>query len=417
MQLQTILNRIERHKSFVYQRVQWDEPASHLTLRVEVVPRANGRPLCSGCQKKRPCYDHLSPRTFEYVPLWGIQVLLVYAMRRVICPDCGVVVEQVPWGDGKCRQTTSYRWFLARWARRLAWQEVASIFQTSWDTVFRAVQYAVQWGLAHRDESGVTALGIDEIAWQKGHRYLTLVYQIDAGMKRLLWMGTERTEKTLHQFFDLLGNRITPTLKYVCSDMWQPYLHTIRARAGEAVHILDRYHIMANMNRAIDAIRAAEAKQLKQDGHEPILKHSRWCLLKRPENWTAKQTAKMTELLRYNLKSVRAHLMREDFQRFWLYRSPGWARKFLREWCTRTMRSQLEPMKKMARSLREHEDLLINWFRAKGEISSGTVEGFNNKAKLTMRKSYGFRSDEVAKAALYHALGALPEPKSTHRFC
>jgi transposase len=384
---------------------------------VEVVPRANGRPICSGCHQKRPGYDRLSPRTFEFVPLWGIRVLFLYAMRRVNCPACGVTVEEVPWGDGKCQQTTSYRWFLARWAQRLSWKEVARIFHSSWDTVYRSVQFAVLWGLANRDESGITALGIDEIAWQKGHRYLTLVYQIDAGMKRLLWIGMERKEKTLHKFFDLLETTITPTLKFVCSDMWKPYLETIRERAGDAVHVLDRYHIMANMNRAIDDIRAAEAKQLKRDGHEQILKHSRWCLLKRPENLTEKQTVKMSELLKYNLKSVRAHLLREDFQRFWLYRSPEWARKFLREWCTRTMRSQLEPMKKMARSLREHEELLINWFRAQGEISSGTVEGFNNKAKLTMRKAYGFRSDDVVKTALYHTLGGLPEPKHTHRFC
>lgn len=417
MQLQTILNRVERYKSFVYGRATWDEQARDLTLHVEVEPRANGRPICSGCRRRRPGYDRLAPRTFEFVPLWGIRVLFLYAMRRVSCPDCGVTVEEVPWGDGKSQQTTSYRWFLARWARRLSWQEVANIFHSSWDTVYRSVKYAVFWGLANRDESGVTALGVDEIAWQKGHHYLTLVYQIDSGMKRLLWIGTKRTEKTLQEFFDLLGDTITPTLKYVCSDMWQPYLATIRERAGDAVHVLDRYHIMAKMNRAIDEIRAAEAKQLKQDGHEHILKHSRWCLLKRPENRTDKQTVKMSELLKYNLKSVRAHLQREDFQQFWLYRSPEWARKFLREWCTRTMRSKLEPMKKIARSLREHEELLLNWFRAKGEISAGIVEGFNNKAKLTMRKSYGFRSEEAIKMALYHSLGALPEPKSTHRFC
>jgi transposase len=417
MQLQTILNRVEPYKSFVYRRVQWDDEASNLTLRVEVEPRANGRAICSGCGQKRPGYDRLQPRTFEFVPLWGITVLFVYAMRRVDCPACGVTVEQVPWGDGKCQQTTSYRWFLARWARRLSWQEVADIFRSSWDTVYRSVEYAVLWGLANRDESGVTALGVDEIAWQKGHRYLTLVYQIDAGMKRLLWVGTDRTEKTLHEFFDLLGHAVVPTLRYICSDMWKPYLATIRERAGDAVHVLDRYHIMAKMNRAIDEVRAAEARQLKQDGYEPILKHSRWCLLKRPENMTTKQTVKMSELLRYNLKSVRAYLHREDFQQFWTYRSAGWAQQFLREWCTRTMRSNLEPMKKIARSLREHEELLLNWFRAKGEISAGIVEGFNNKAKLTMRKAYGFRSDEAIKIALYHSLGALPEPKSTHRFC
>jgi transposase len=417
MQLQTILNRVERHKSFVYRQVRWDEEAKHPTLLVELEPRANGAPICSGCHQRRPGYDRLPPRRFEFVPLWGLAVQWIYAMRRVDCPDCGVTVEEVPWGDGKCQQTKSYRWFLARWARRLSWQEVADIFHSSWDTVYRAVEYAVYWGLANRDERGVEALGIDEIAYQKGHRYLTLVYQIDAGMKRLLWVGVDRTEEALQEFFDVLGEQVLPTLRYVCSDMWKPYLATIRERAGEAVHVLDRYHIMAKMNRAIDEVRAAEAKQLKQDGYEPILQHSRWCLLKRPENMTDKQTVKLRELLQYNLRSVRAYLQREDFQQFWTYQSAGWARKFLREWCTRAMRSRLEPMKKIARSLREHEELLLNWFRAKGEISAGIVEGFNNKAKLTMRKAYGFRSEEAIKMALYHNLGALPEPESTHKFC
>ena len=123
------------------------------------------------------------------------------------------------------------------------------------------------------------------------------------------------------------------------------------------------------------------------------------------------------ELLQYNLQSVRAYLQREDFQRFWEYHSPTWAGKFLDEWTSRVMRSRLEPMKEVARSLRKHQGLLLNWFRAEGRISAGTVEGFNNKAKLTMRKSYGFRSDHAIEVALYHTLGELPEKKFTHEFC
>ena len=167
---------------------------------------------------------------------------------------------------------------------------------------------------------------------------------------------------------------------------------------------------------AIDEVRASEARQRKEDGYEPVLKHSRWCLLKRPENRTDKQTVKLAELLKYNLRSVRAHLLREDFQRFWEYVSPDWAGKFLDQWYRRTMRSQLEPMKKVARTLRNHRELILNWFRAKGALSSGTVEGFNNKGKLTTRKSYGFRTYEAIEIALYHNLGRLPEPEFTHRF-
>ena len=167
----------------------------------------------------------------------------------------------------------------------------------------------------------------------------------------------------------------------------------------------------------MDEIRRGEAARLERDGYEPVLKHSRWCLLKRPENRTEKQTVKMSELLQYNLQSVRSYLQREDFQRFWQYESPGWAVKFLDQWCTRTMRSKIEPMKKMARSLRDHRDLILNWFRARGTVSAGAVEGLNNKAKLTTRKAYGFRTYEAIEIALYHTLGDLPEPNFTHEFC
>ena len=126
---------------------------------------------------------------------------------------------------------------------------------------------------------------------------------------------------------------------------------------------------------------------------------------------------KLSEILRYNLRTVRAFLQREDFQRFWEYKSAAWAGKFLDEWTSRVMRSRLEPMKKVARTLRTHRALILNWFRAHGELSSGAVEGLNNKVKLVTRKSYGFRTAEVAKLALLHNLGHLPEPKRTHRFC
>ena len=122
-----------------------------------------------------------------------------------------------------------------------------------------------------------------------------------------------------------------------------------------------------------------EVKQLEKDGYEPHLAGSRWVLLKRPENLTEKQAVKLKELLHYNLKSVRSHLMREDFQRFWEYSSPAWAGKFLDAWSTRAMRSKIEPMKKIARSLRSKRELILNWFRADGAISAGIVEGFNNK--------------------------------------
>lgn len=417
MQLQTILNRVARHKSFVYGQPRFVGDAPRPTIEVPIRARANSRPICSGCGKRRPGYDRLPVRRFQFVPLWQIAVVFVYALRRVDCPSCGVIAEQIPWASGKSQLTTAYQWFLAGWAERLSWKEVADVFHTTWQHVRDSVRYAVAWGLVHRDLSGVTAIGVDEIQWRRGHHYLTLVYQIDAGCKRLLWIGRERTEDCLRRGLELLGEEFCAGLRLVCSDMWKPYLNVLAEQAGTAIHVLDRFHIMKQLGEAIDQVRAGEARRLKQDGYEPVLKHSRWCLLKRPENLTEKQTVKLDELLRYNLQSVRAYLHREDFQRFWEYRSAGWAGKFLDEWCMRVMRSRLAPLKKAARSLRKHRQLLLNWFRANGSISAGIVEGFNNKAKLTMRKSYGFREYETIETALYHHLGNLPEPESTHRIC
>ena len=214
----------------------------------------------------------------------------------------------------------------------------------------------------------------------------------------------------------MIGKDLTSKIEFVCSDMWKPYLRVIRETCSQALHILDRFHIVAKMNEALDDVRAAETRKLAQAGHEPLLKNSRWCVLKRKENLTSQQKFRLRDLLRYNLQTVRAYLLKEDFQQFWDYDSPTWAGMFLDFWCYQTMRSRIEPMKKIARMLRAHRQLLLNYFKAKKQISSGRVEGLNNKAKLTIRKSYGFRTFRVLELALYHSLGKLPEPELTHEF-
>ncbi len=416
MLVKTILNRVHKFPSFVYDDVVLCGQGEELSLEVHVRPRAGSRPICSGCGRRGPGYDSLEPRVFSFVPLWAIPVLFIYAMRRVDCLTCGVLVERVPWAEGKSPLTRAHALFLADWARLLSWTDVAKRFRTSWQTVFRAVESVVEWGLAHRDLDGIEAIGVDEIHWHKGQSYLTLVYQIDSTCKRLLWVGEERTVKTLLRFFRQFGKQRSAALKYVCSDMWQPYLKVMAKKAAQACHVLDRFHIAANMNKAINQVRAAEARELQRKGLEPVLKGTRWCLLKRPENLSASQEIKLADLLRYNLKTVRSYLLKEDFQFFWGYVSSYWAGKFLDRWCTRTMRSKIEPMKKIAKSLRAHRPLILNWFRAKGTISAGIVEGFNNKIKVTTRKAYGYRSFRTAEVAFYHALGKLPEPECTHRF-
>jgi len=155
VQLKTILTIllitwVEKHKSFVYQEARWTNSNTKTDIEILIEARANGRAICSGCGKQTPDYDRLALRRFEYVPLWQIAVYFAYTMRRVDCSQCGVTVEEVPWCDGKNQLTTTYRWFLAGWAKRLSWKGVADAFDTTWQNVFRSVKHAVSWGLAHR---------------------------------------------------------------------------------------------------------------------------------------------------------------------------------------------------------------------------------------------------------------------------
>ena len=412
MHLKTILNRLSKFKGFVVDEITFNNNSE---IEISLRPSKRSRPICSCCGVAGSSYDQRPARHYEFVPLWGIKTYFVYSPRRVDCITCGATIEKVPWSDGKHHQTTMLRMFLAHWAKKISWKEVAAEFQTTWQNVFRAVAWVVAYGLEHRDLSGITAIGVDEIYWSTSKGFVTVVYQIDAHMKRLLWVAPQRRIRSILGFFHMLGKERSAQLQYVCSDMWKPYLMVIKKRALNAIHILDRFHITANLNKALDEVRAAEAKALKPQGYEE-LKSSRRCLLKKPENLTNKQDAKLKELLKVNLRSVRAYLLKEEFRYFWEYSSPVWAEKFLNAWTTKVMRSQIEPMKRMARQIRLHQPLILNWFRAKKLFSSGIVEGFNNKAKVTLKKAYGFRTFNAMQIALFHQLGALPEPPITHTF-
>ena len=413
-----MLNRVHPVKGFVYEKVQMVEDCNEpngVGLAVRIRPRRGSRGICDGCGGPAPTYDRLDERRFAFVPLWGIAVTFLYARRRLECRRCGKIgAERIPWSDGKRPMTKAYEYFLACWARRLSWKEVAEAFWVSWDCVFCSVRAAVSYGLAHRDLNGIEAIGVDEVAYAKGHRYATLVYQLNGEVKRLLHVAEGRKVRSLLGFFRMLKKAqidAAETIRYVCSDMWKAYLKVIRKKLPDTIHILDRYHIVANLNKALDKIRAEEAKRLKTEGYEAHLHQTRWCFLKRKQNLTDKQRLRLREVLRYDLKTVRAYLKIQAFQLLWEYKSPAWAGKFLDAWCSDVMRSRLEPLKTVAKSLRKHRPLILNWFVARKQYNSGIVEGLNANVKLRFRQAYGFRTFEAIEVALYHQLGALPLPK------
>jgi transposase len=421
LEVKTLLNRIQHFAGFVYQDIRLCCPRGRLhCIEIRLQPHRSLRGKCSECRQAAPGYDRLPQRPWLFVPLWGIKTYFLYAPRRVECPAHGVVVEHIPWSQGKRPITLAMMGFLARWARRLSWRETARAFQTSWDCVYRSVEWFVQWGLAHRKLEGVQSIGVDEIHWGKGKRadtFLTVIYQIDSHCRRLLWVGRKRTQATLRRGLVALGGEVVSGLRFVCSDMWQPYLNVIAAKASQALHVLDRFHITMHLNQAVDQVRRAESGRLRGCPLANRLKHMRWQLLRRGSRVRGHARSKLDALVASKLATARAWNLKESFQYIWHYKSSIWAGAFLDYWCSLAMRSRIEPMKRVARMLRTHEELLLNWFKAKGEISAGVVEGLNNKIRVVTRRSYGFRTFDAMEMALYHTLGKLPEPESSHSFC
>jgi len=420
LQVKTVLNAIQHFPGFVFQDIRLhhhrDGRASH--VEITVAPHGGIPAKCSRCLQPAPGYDQLEPRRWLFPPLWGLSALFVYAARRVECATDGVVVEHLPWSDGKRPVTIAMMCFLSQWARRLSWRETARALHTSWECVYRSVEWFVQWGLAHRQLEGVQSIGVDEIHWGKSKRadnFLTVIYQIDSHCRRLLWVGQRRTQATLRRGLAALGTEVVQGLRFVCSDMWKPYLNVLAAQAGHALHVLDRFHITWHLNQALDQVRRAESGRLRAAGSAQAqrLKHMRWKLLRRGSRVRGRAKRELGRLL-----TARAWTLKDLFEHFWTYKSARYAGWFLDFWTWRALRSRIEPMKKVARMLRTHEGLILNWFRAKGEISSAAVEGLNNKIRVVTRRSYGFRTYDAMEIALYHTLGKLPEPdRFTHRFC
>jgi len=420
--VKSLLRRVQELAGFVIQQTRLIGAQRKMRIEVRLVADPRRKARCSRCEQACSCYDTQPERRWDFVPLWNLPVELVYAPRRVDCPQDGVVIEHLPWSAGKSPYTKAFMLFLARWARRLSWKETATIFGASWDAVHRSVEWVVAWGLAHRSLDGVSALGIDELHWGRGKKsanFLTLIYQIDLGTRRLLWIGRKRKEATLKQGFAWLEQAHTGFLqgiKVVCSDMWKPYLKVIAAKTAGALNVLDPFHIAQHLNSAVDEVRRGEQGRLSRAGKVSV-KRGRFLLLRRGTRVRGHARATLQAVLRSLRQTSRAWELKESFRQFWTYRSETWAGAFLREWTTRALRSRLKPLRKVALMMRSHHDLLLNYFRAKRQYNSAVVEGLNNKVRVTLSRSYGHRSFEVLQLVLYHNLGTLPEPELTHRFC
>jgi transposase len=398
------------------------KPDAPATVAVDLIPHPRRKPLCSQCLQPAPGYDRLPSRQWQYLPLWHCAVVVNYAPRRVACSGCGIKVEAMKWSAGKSPYSVPLMHSLARWARRISWKEVAGVFKVSWDAVYRSVAWLVAYGLAHRKLDEVSAIGVDELHWGKGKRsanFVTVIYQINAGARRLLWVGQCRTQQTLARgLWELeeMKEGFCQGITVVCSDMWKAFLKVIRERLPQACNVLDPFHIAQHLNRGLDEVRRKEQSRMNQ-AQKAMVKGTRFQLLKRGTRVRGLARRKLNAALAALKETSVAWVYKEAFRKFWSYRSPTWAGAWLDGWIELVRRTKLKPMVRVADMLATHRELMLNYFRAKREFTSAVVEGKNHKARVMLSKSYGHRSYEVLEMALYHALGELPEPPLTHKFC
>jgi len=384
--------------------VRVEESEDRLVAEIEAIPGRLPRCGCCGRQVRRT-KGRLRRREWRDLKIRQLPLVLAYTPRRVVCPDCGVRVEQVPWAQRWSRVTKTLTRAVAELARQTDLSTVAHHFAVNWKTVGSIIHRAVQWGLRKRRKRPLRIIGIDEVSRKKGHRYLTLVYDLERG--RLIWVGTDRSKATLEAFFDALGGRRCQHLQAVVLDMWKAYLTVVEERAPQATVCFDRFHVVQHLNRAVDEVRRSMVRRLAGP-EKALIKGTRFVLLKNPWNQTPKQKRALSALVRSNHPLSRAWYLKEDLQRFWDYVREGWAEKHLRQWLWWASHSRLEPFQRFARLVRRHLEGILAWTRLR--VSNGALEGMNNKVKLVSHRSYGFRNAERYIEAIYHNCAALPLP-------
>ncbi len=400
MRLETYIRKSLGLKSHFIVKIEEEE--EYLIARVE---RIEGRHLsCAICGLKTPhTSGRLKERRWRDLSMRGKPLILVYIPYRVRCPVCGIRVEKIPWALRWSRVTIDLARNIALLARRMSWKEVAEHYDLDWKVVATIVRRAVSEGLRRRKWKPLHEIGVDEVSRKKGHHYLTLVYDLER--KQLIWVGKDRKEETMNEFFRWLGKKKTRSIRAVCCDMWAPYLKSIREHLPQATIVFDRFHIVQHLNRALDEVRREEVRRLK--GEEQVdLKNTRYILLKNPWNLKPKEKRRLSYQIKLNKRVFRGYFLKEDFQRFWDYVYRGWAEKHLKQWLWWASHSRLEPMKKFAKMIRRHLDGILAWTKLR--ISNGALEGMNNKVKLVSHRAFGFRNVDNYIANIFHCCANLP---------
>jgi transposase len=332
-------------------------------------------------------------RKVRDLPIFEHPVELEVPRLRVACGRCGPKVELLEWLEPYARVTTRLAQSVARLCEVMPVKHVAEYFALNWKTVKEIDKRALRERLGPVDLEGVSVIGLDEFAIQRGHRYATVV--IEPQSRRVLWVCRGRGREDIRSFFELLGPEGRARLKAVVMDMNAAFAEEVRAQAPQARIVYDLFHVVAKYGReVIDRVRVDEANRLRHDRKaRQVVKGARWLLLRNRGNIRRRaDRVRLRELLEANRALCRVYLLKDDLKALWDYRHVTYARRFWEGWYQRAIRSRIEPLKAFARNLKCHIDGVLA--HCTYPLHTSLIEGINNKIKVIKRMAYGFRDDD-----------------------
>lgn len=324
------------------------------------------------------------------------RVYLEVEIRRVQCRSCGKVKrERLDFLADNPLYTKRFAWYAGRRCRASTIQDVAKELHLDWHTV---KELDKQYMAAQLERAGIPApkaIGIDEISIRKGHTYRIVVSDLIRG--RPIWFGGEdRSEASMNQFYDWLGEKKVRGIRLAVMDMWKPFRNATQDRAPQASILFDKFHVMQHLNDALDKVRKAEYARL-QGKERRYIKGQKYILLSSRENLTLDGRKALKTLLAANKRLNAAYLLKESFSQLWSYKREGWARRFFENWKASLKWQRLKPYEKFAEMIERHWEGIAAYCRPENKVSLGFVEGLNNKIRVIQRRAYGLRDEEYLR--------------------
>jgi len=354
---------------------------------------------CASCEEGDCPVHDTKERTWRHLNFFQYETYLHARVPRIKCKNCGIKQVEVPWARPGSGFTLLFEMLVLQLCREMSVAGVGGVVGEHANRIWRILEHYVERARRRVNLSFFHILGIDEFSVRKGHEYMTSFSDIDAS--RVIFVAESRRKKVIAEFTkDMKHRGYDPErIDLICCDMWDAYLNGIRNHIPQASVVFDRFHIMKQMNKAIEKVRWAEQKTNKD------LKKTRFIWLKNPKNLTEQQAEKLSCLKKYDLKTARAYHIKLALARFWDIKDSKESEAYLKKWYFWATHSRLAPVIEVAHGIKSYWQGVINY--TKFRITNGVVEGLNSKIKTAMKRAYGFKQTEYLKTIVYLVVGKL----------